>query len=192
LFRGCPMDHRRSPARQARAALGWGLLLFLGTQIGFIAVVDLWHRELYDPEYIARLAALRSRVAEARDRPLLLLIGSSRTMLEFEPEWLPDLPGPDGRCPLLFNFSHLGAGPVMNLLQVRRLLADGIHPSWLVVELMPGFVAHEGRQFLISFAGPPDFFVLRRYVPWWQILGNYLDNRMRTGPKFPLDLLPRL
>src|SRR4051812_40711862 len=110
---------------------------FVAVQFVLNVVVDGWHPGLYDSEYAVRLRTLRARVAEAPGRPLLLLVGSSRTEMNFLPEVLPPLHTASGETPLVFNFSHLGAGPVMNLLEVRRLLRDGVRPGWLVLEAMP-------------------------------------------------------
>ena len=31
----------------------------------------------------------------------------------------------------------------MNMLQIHRALRDGVHPRWVVFELIPGFLAHD-------------------------------------------------
>src|SRR6266850_6378448 len=121
---------------QSRRTLAAGLLFFLVAQMLFNIVADMRHPELYDPEYGVRLGLLRARQAETPDRPLLLLIGSSRTVMSFRPEILGALRTGDGAPVLAFNFSHLAAGPLMNLLAYDRLRREGIRPKWLVVEVM--------------------------------------------------------
>jgi hypothetical protein len=50
---------------------------------------------------------------------------------------LPSYGLEDGKCPLVFNMSLTASGPVMDLLCLRRLLARGIHPQYLLVEVLP-------------------------------------------------------
>src|SRR5207302_1199130 len=100
-----PPDGLTSEAFVARCR-GWGLLVFLAFQAAFTAALDRWHPELYDAEYGRRLTALCTRRAEAPERPLFLVVGSSRTALAFRPEIVPPLASPSGVAALPFNFSH--------------------------------------------------------------------------------------
>jgi len=179
--------------RQSRSALLWGLLLFLITQASFSLALDKWQPNLYDPDYSSHLTSLKSRIAEVPDRPLLLMIGSSRTALSFRPECLPPLPtaGAENGRALVYNFSHFGAGPLMNLMALRRLLADGVHPTWLVVEVMPAYFAHDGQQFLLLHAALRDVPLLGRYLPAWRLWARYLTRHSVLSPKYPAELLRR-
>src|SRR5207237_594435 len=40
-----------------------------------------------------------------------------------------------------FNFAHAGAGPVTNAVYLRRLLADGVQPDVVVIEVHPALLA---------------------------------------------------
>src|SRR5207249_2410036 len=113
--------------------------------LGFGLATDLFYPELYDPDSAVRFALLRQRIAEAPDRPLLLVVGSSRTGTAFRPEILAPLDTGNGPAPLVFNFSHWGANAAFNLMQVKRLLREGIRPDWLVVELMPPWLSREDK-----------------------------------------------
>src|SRR3954454_9843704 len=130
------------PGRRGRAAVGWGLLAFLVAAAAQAAAFDS-RPDLYDVEYGARLDLVRARLAEAPGRPLLVAVGSSRLVMAFAPEQLPPVPTADGPDALPFNFGHVGAGPIQNLMDVSRMLADGVRPRWLFLEMMPAFVAHE-------------------------------------------------
>src|SRR5205807_1395436 len=101
-------------------------------QLAFNVVLDRRYPEAYDPEFYVRLEILKARMRENRDAQFLLLIGSSRTVMSFIPEKLPPLAAKTAEKVVPFNFSHLGAGPAMNLVVLRRLLASGIKPDWLV------------------------------------------------------------
>jgi hypothetical protein len=123
-------------------------------QIAFIVATDLYWPGQCDPEYGVRLALVQRRIREHPERPLLVVVGSSRVGSGFLAQELPPLRDAAGRQVLPFNWSHLAAGPRMNLMQVRRLLAEGLTPTWLVLEILPGSLVHEGTP--ASFAVVPD------------------------------------
>src|SRR5438067_2517126 len=129
--------------RRARAALAWAAGLLLAALAAGAAAVDACYPELNDAEFGRQLRALRARRAERPGRPVLAVVGSSRTAMAFAPEELPPLRDAAGAEVLPFNASHFGAGPVMNLLHARRLLASDARPRWLVVELMPLYLTFE-------------------------------------------------
>jgi hypothetical protein len=113
----------------------WGLAVVAVAQVGLVAAKEWWRPELHDPEYGCRLARLRARLAEARPgRPLVLALGNSRAAQGVRPAVL-ETARPDADGPLLFNFARTGAGPLRQLLFLRRLLADGIRPDLLLVEV---------------------------------------------------------
>jgi hypothetical protein len=180
------MSRRRS--RPPRAALAWGLAAFVGLHLAFFVAVPHWHP---DDEYTARLKALRALVANHPDAPLLVMVGSSRTALAFAPEILTPRQTPSGERPVAFNFSHIQAGPVMNLLEVRRLLAAGVRPKWLVVEIMPPFLAREWRATYLGGCTADELPLARRYAggAW---LGPFLRARVAPWHDDRGDLLRRL
>src|SRR4051794_771274 len=135
--RGADRGRHRPDLRRCRAALAWALAVYVCGQLLWTAFLDSRHPELYDPEFGRRLATLRDRTAETPGRPLLLRVGGSGRVVGFRPGVLPPLPAAVGGPPLVFNFSHVAAGPVMNLMQIRRLLRAGVRPDWLVVEVLP-------------------------------------------------------
>ena len=140
----------RVPDRQTRAngraklALLWGALAFLAGQGVLAYVITRSHPEIRDPEFGYRLLRLREQGASAPDRPLFLILGSSRTLSGICPPALPGWPADAGPEPRVFNFSLLGAGPVRELLTLRRLLADGHRPDWLLLEVWPPFWPQQG------------------------------------------------
>src|SRR5947209_5552138 len=120
-------------SRYRARRLFWTIPFFVFLQVTFTVALDQCNPELVDPEYHVRLSKLRSLQKEAPDRPLLLVLGSSRTAMSFKPEAVSQLSPAQGKALLPFNFSHYGAGPLFNLMELQRLLADGIKPAWLVV-----------------------------------------------------------
>jgi hypothetical protein len=163
---------------KARAALVWGALAFVAIQLLLDVTVVARNPEIHDPEFAVRLKALRARLAEDPGRPLLMMVGSSRTQLAFMPERLPPLRTATGEQVLPFNFSHFMAGPVMNLQEVQRLLRRGIRPRWLVVEIMPPWLADSSQYLLITTAGADDFPLVRRYLRPASMRYSFLSRQL--------------
>ncbi|HKB38309.1 MAG TPA: hypothetical protein VKD72_17820 [Gemmataceae bacterium] len=133
---------RQAGNRRARSAVLSGLVLFALTQLGLGLAIALCLPSVRDPFYSQKAARLKRRLA-ADPAPLtVVMLGSSRTAYGFAPS---PLEGPLtralGRPVVLFNFGLCGAGPVTELLTLRRLLDDGIRPSLLLVEVLPPLLA---------------------------------------------------
>jgi hypothetical protein len=124
---------------QARSALLAGLLWFSAVQGGLLLVTNYWLPELRDPEYGRRLVQLSRRIGREPRRPFtVVMLGSSRTTVGFRADLLEKhLTGKLERPVVAFNFGLTGAGPLAELLALRRLLAAGVHPDLLVIEVMP-------------------------------------------------------
>jgi hypothetical protein len=118
------------------------LLLVVALNVIFAVALDHGPPHLRDPEYGLRLTALRRRVTEHPDRPLTVVLGSSRTAQGVRPAVYEQTTAPG--APLLFNLSQSGGGPVLQLLTLRRLLAAGITPTAAVVEFWPPFLRGDG------------------------------------------------
>src|SRR5439155_5783078 len=127
---------RTFPSR-CRAVLAWGLFFYVAFQLGLIVITDYWLPVLRDPEYGFKLARLRQRLAEEPDRELILVLGSSRAGYGFRPEVVPAWQAPAAEAPIIFNFALTGSGPILELLCLRRLLADGIQPNRVIIEVLP-------------------------------------------------------
>jgi hypothetical protein len=158
-----PPPRRGAPAWKT---LAWGLVVFVGVQLALATAMERWRPEWRDPEFGTKRLLLRSRVAEQPGRPLLLVLGSSRTDAGLRPDKLPDaLPG----SPVIFNFSLVGSGPFKELLCLHRLLAEGFHPKWLIVECWPFYWSQEGnraevRRLPVERLAWSDLAVVRRYT----------------------------
>jgi Protein of unknown function (DUF1574) len=120
-------------SRTSRADLAWGLVAFVVLQLGLAIVVKHWLPEPRDPVYQAAAARLAERRAAMPDRPLLLALGSSRTLLALD---AGQVTRADGGW-LVFNCSDLGAGPMVEQVFLRRLLADGVRPDLVLIEMLP-------------------------------------------------------
>lgn len=122
---------RRRNSHRSRAALSWGLLWLVALQAGMYWAVDRWP-QFRDPEYGFKLARLRAQLETAPERPLALLLGSSRTGVGVDPVAFPTLLSDST---LAFNFSMTGAAPIQQLMVLRELLSGGIRPRQVLVEI---------------------------------------------------------
>jgi hypothetical protein len=120
------------------------LVALLVTLVAIHVGVSSWldrSPQARDPEYGKRLARLRARTAEHPGRPLVLVLGNSRTAMGVRPGVLEPAPG----RPLVFNFALAGSGPIMELMAFRRAVADGVRPAAVLVEYWPPVMCEHGR-----------------------------------------------
>jgi hypothetical protein len=130
----------RSFQKTYRARVLWILGMSLGFQLGLGVALEQWCAALRDPEYLIKLASLRAHLAKRPlDRPLVVLLGSSRVGVNVRPQNLPPWPGPSAHPPLVFNAALCRSNPVLEYLMLRRLLGEAIHPDWVLVEVTPAF-----------------------------------------------------
>jgi hypothetical protein len=122
-------------SRPSRSRLLWLLAAFVLSQGALAVAIDGWLDAVRDPEHATKLARLRERLRAAPDRPLVLVLGSSRTAYGMnawrlsKPHYNPE--------PIVFNFGLMGGGPLLQTVTLRRLLAEGIRPGLVYAELMP-------------------------------------------------------
>ncbi len=136
--------HRPRPLRRnARLSVVSALTFFVLFQLLIDWVVQRQRIELRDPEYGFKLPALKRGLGLYPDRPLLLILGSSRTEIGLIPSEL-HLVSPDGdKEPFVFNMAISGSGPILQLLCLKRILAEGIQPRWVMLEVLPAFLSEE-------------------------------------------------
>lgn len=190
---------------RARAMLAWGLVFFACSQLALAVIMDRRHAVLRYPEYGRKLAALRARLAKQPGRPLLLALGSSRTETALRPQALLRCRPQASERPVVFNFGLIQADPLMELLCLRQLLAEGIRPTWLVIEVTPPFLdqspafVQERWRNTIARMGWNDLWVLRRYqcrlrhllVPWsLSRLTPCFSHRRNLLNRYAPDWLP--
>jgi hypothetical protein len=175
--------------RTARAIIIWGVVAFIAVQAAVAASADLLAPEVYDPEYAARLARLQARHAEHPDRPLLLMLGSSRTGQLFRPEQLPPFSDTQGRTVLPFNFSRNGGGPVYSRLAYARLCQQGLKPDWVIIELMPALLTARYERFFYTSITASELRDLARYISGRRAVGCYAKLHVLPGYKNRTGLL---
>jgi hypothetical protein len=155
-------------APKGRSALAWGLFSFACFQAALAVVMERQQPQLRDPEFGYKLSRLRDRLAEEPGRQLCLVLGSSRAGLGFRPDALRAFPPSLGNQPLVFNAALTGAGPMMELLCLRRVLRAGIRPDRVILEVLPPILHENGpwaemRWVPIDRLGWEDVQLLSRY-----------------------------
>lgn len=147
-------EHSRAVARPVRFVLstsGRPRVVLLSASLGFVlwqlllsATVEFGWPALRDPEVVQKSAQLRQRVAERPEDPLLLFLGSSRTFNGIAAGRLAGVEDSEGRLWHAYNFGITAAGPIRQRLVLEAILAQGIRPARLVVEVLPALLNEPG------------------------------------------------
>jgi hypothetical protein len=117
-----------------------------------------------------RLRTLQKRLADNPGAPLVLVLGSSRTMNGLSPAHMPLALDGNIPTPVVYNFALPGSGSVRELMAFRRLRAAGITPDYLLLESWPVLWPEDGafaERHLIAEDELrwTDLTVLSRYLP---------------------------
>ena len=149
--------------------MAWSLASFVGLQLVFSLAMDYWEPALRDPLWGRKLSLLRARLQQEPNRPLVIVLGSSRSALGLRLAEAPQDETSAGPAPIVFNLGIMGAGPVHELMFLHRLLAEGIRPDRVLIEIHP-LLMHEDPGFgevavlNVNRLDWHDLRVLERYV----------------------------
>ena len=147
----------------------WAATLFTAVNLSIWFVADCLDPALREPQYGHKLAVLKRHLGQLAGRPLVLLLGTSRTAYGVRPDALGSSP----EQPLVFNFAIVGGGPIYELLHLRRLLEAGIRPQAVVIEIHPALLKM-----------PPEFVLVQ--VPPVEYCNAHdmelLDGYLASGP----------
>jgi hypothetical protein len=117
-------------------------VLFTVLANALLGVIGEYSPRLKDPAYGDKWAKLRKQLAARPGERLVLSLGSSRTLLGFHGQHAEnEIAARTGERVIAFNFGTPAAGPVTELVSLRRLLDAGVMPDLLLVEVMPGLCA---------------------------------------------------
>ncbi len=128
---------RFTRARSAVAAAG---AVYLMSQLLLNAAVRTGVEPADDPAYAEKFALLARRPAFFAPDPgrvTVLALGSSRTHASLDAGRFAAGVGPNVEA---FNFGTPAGGPLTNALYLRRLLAAGVRPGRVIVEIHPGYL----------------------------------------------------
>jgi hypothetical protein len=155
----------------------WGLLSFAALQALLAVAIEFRFPELRDPEFGRKVRRLAARTAAAPRAYTVVMLGSSRVLFGFDAGRLDGAAArAAGRPAVVYNFGLSGAGPLAELLTLRRLLARGLRPDLLLVEAWPPQLSErydEGGRFPALRLWRDDLPLLERYgaaglrADWW-------------------------
>lgn len=142
---------RREQVRTSRRDLLAGGAAFVLFQLGLALAIEDWWPQFRDPYYAYRAARLLRQV-RAKPRPFIVLaLGSSQVQDGLMPAVLDQTATQRlGRPVKAFNFGVPGAGPLVNLLNYRRLETAGFRPELLLLEVVPICWTEEGNSPVLS------------------------------------------
>lgn len=131
-----------SRRRGARTAIAWGVALVALANVVLAAAVETVLPKLRDPEYGYRITPLHTHQQTHPDRPLVLVLGTSRVQNSIDPSAMgfPDQPG----SPLVFNFGQSAASPLRQWITLQRLEAEGVRPAAVVIEIFSTSLGNPG------------------------------------------------
>ncbi|QVL33606.1 DUF1574 family protein [Telmatocola sphagniphila] len=126
-----------------------GVLIFLslvGVVHVTLAVAVAMSIRLRDPFYGDKAAKLFHRIQCEKPDRIIVGLGSSRMGMGFEGQLIEgEIQQKTGLKTIAFNFGVPGVGPITQLVYFNRLLASGLHPDLLIVELLPPLMSGAGE-----------------------------------------------
>jgi hypothetical protein len=176
-------NRKSTIGKRARSTLVWAAITFLALQAGMIVAIELWLPEFRDPFFSYKAQRLQARTSTSEKPVTVLMIGSSRTAYGLEASALEArLSRELGRPVVAFNFGVPASGPITEALYFRRLLARGIRPDLLLIEVLPPVldgknpVPGEANWFPPTRLWLKEFALVQRYDfpvqkmcrAWWQ------------------------
>ncbi len=168
--------------RRQRMALGWAVASFVVLQVGLALGIERWLPEFRDPLFAIKERRLATRLACSGHAPSVVVLGSSHVEEGLIGHAVEEqLAATCGIRPVVFNFGIAGGGPLTELLTMRRLLADGIRPDHVLIEVVPPLLAAQVPSSEFSRLTPQrlwlsELSLIARFGPslaelhaeWWQ------------------------
>jgi hypothetical protein len=158
--------------RHGRATLLWAVASFILLQLGLRVGIDSCWRVLRDPTFEIKARRLERLISQSPQPPItVLMFGSSVTGNSFKAAALEERLGKElGRTAAVFNMANLGAGPMTELIWMRRLLDRGIRPHLVLIEFSPHLYLDEGvpvdaKHFPPFMLTADDLEMVCRYAP---------------------------
>ena len=199
------MSMQRPPrSKHAQAALIWGLLSFACLQAGLETTIEARWPGLRDEFCHEKLVQLEERFAAAPpEAAKVVMLGTSATYCDLQSARLEsELQARWGRPVAVYNFGIPGSSSLMELVTLKRLLAAGVRPDFVLIEALSPFLSGcpplDPERF-----SPPRFSLaelplVRRYtgyysrVRWWDgRLAPCYSHRWailrRLAPAFAID-----
>jgi hypothetical protein len=147
-MQGQSLDSRKTrAAKRGRLAVLSALGVFLALQVAYHFPLSAWLPQVQDVEYGNKLTQLRRHLAEKpKDQPLVVAFGSSLTGMSLNPTELATCQPNNAQGPLVYNHAINGAFVTVQLICLRRLLENGLHPDCVLIETHPKFFLLDGTK----------------------------------------------
>ncbi len=168
---------RRMKKSARKLILLWLPIWYVIGQLSlFIWMNENWELERTISER-KKLELLHKRLAEMPDRPLVLMLGSSRMDQAFQSGRLSGQPAPDGRPLLAFNLGVPTVGGMHEMLYLRDLLDQGVRPRLVLVEFVSTHLTRSQRGLQSE-----EHFTVAPWVDFHSLyfLQRYFTNRRRA------------
>jgi hypothetical protein len=184
---------RQQLQKRRRRDLLWYGLGFVAAQLALAVGLEICWPAVRDPEFDALRRVVRDRRAEAPDRELIFILGSSRTSYGLRAERLnhPE----QETAPLVLNCSILGSGPMMQQVVLKRLLDAGHCPSLLFLEVMPmsisardGTPNEERWKWAARFTAPEVAHLWHYYAQPYRLILPWAFGRLLPCERSQADL----
>jgi hypothetical protein len=159
--------------RSARPVLLWSLGFYALAVIALNVLMDRWCPAPFEKVYRIKWEGLCELARREPGRPLVVMLGSSRTDGALQAGRLNGLAGPNGRPIVAYNFGVPAAGPMHEYQYLRDMLDEGIRPCLLLVEFLPPLF-NEPHSRLISEENwaAADWMSLHQYVRLYPYLAR--------------------
>lgn len=161
---------KREFQRGKIANFGWAFTILVLLLAYWWVMANFGIRDFWDPPYAHKHEILQARMKESPNHPLWLIMGSSRPRDGFRPDLLLDRMSGSG-APLIFNFATGGSTLLRQLVCLRRLVADGIKPQRVGIEIVGAFMSNEHD----IFASDPKLIIHARRAELDDLLSYSLD-----------------
>ncbi len=129
-----PIINRQTRAR--RIVIAW-LVALVALEAAFGVAMQGPLHSLRNPAFADRFALLRKQQDKCGERPVALIMGTSRSLNGIRPDLLEPTDVERSAAPMVFNFSSQAHGPTHQYVRLKRLLREGVHPSTIVLEIVP-------------------------------------------------------
>lgn len=139
VMRASRLRTRTSRAR-GRSAILVAIVVFVALELG-MGLGSEYYPRLRDPFYGDKLVKLKHKFAQHPEAPTVVVLGTSRTGFGFHGARVDERVRNQGLQVVTFNYGIPASGPITHRLYTRRMLADGVKPDLLVVELLPSMLA---------------------------------------------------
>ncbi|HEY8502991.1 MAG TPA: DUF1574 family protein [Gemmataceae bacterium] len=131
--------------KRAKRSLLFALLAFVAFQAALAVAVEAFVR-LRDPMFGDKntrlLERIRTKTVHGRPPVTVVMLGSSRAGYGFHGMRVEEILEPAlGRPVVAFNFGIPAAGPVTQLVYLKRLLGEGVRPELVLIEVLPSMLA---------------------------------------------------